>query len=99
LTQNCISSVGGSICRERHSLAVLVGGDRVADVDVLETGQADDVAGDAGGGRLAAVQAGVFEHLGDLGADAFAVAVFDHPHRVGQLDMAAENLPTAMRPT
>jgi hypothetical protein len=52
LTQNCISRVGGSIWVKGRAWAVLVGGDRVADVDVLEAGEADDVAGDAGSDSL-----------------------------------------------
>jgi hypothetical protein len=70
LTQNCISRVGGIDLREGQGVACFVGGEGVADVDVFEAGEADDVAGDGGLG-LAGAQAGELEDLGDLGADAF----------------------------
>ena len=54
--------------REGEGVARFVGGQRVTDVDVLEAGDADDVAGDGGLG-FASAEAGELEDLGDLGAD------------------------------
>jgi hypothetical protein len=52
-------------------VGVLVGGEGVADVDVFEAGESDDVAG-GGGFDLALAEAGEFKDFGDLGADFFS---------------------------
>jgi hypothetical protein len=78
--------------REGQGVLLLAGGKGVADVDILEAGEANDVAGD-GGLDLALAQAGELEDLGDLGPDLFAALGVAHDEdRIADLDDAAEDL-------
>ena len=55
-------------------MARFVGGERVTDIDVLETRETDDVTGDGAFGFTGA-ETGEFEDLGNFCADTFAVLV------------------------
>src|SRR6478609_4942917 len=77
---------------EGEGVLLFADGERVADVDVLEAGETDDVAGDRLL-NLALAEAGELENLGDLGADLLArFRVAHHEDRIANLDDAAEDL-------
>ena len=63
---------GGLDSHEGKGLTFRVGGEGLADVDVLETGKTDDVAGLAHGG-VGCLQTTVFEKFGHLGLHAGAI--------------------------
>ena len=81
---------------ELERRALLAIGQRLADVDILEATEADDVAG-AGVLGLDLLQAGVGEKRGDIRAFAAAVAM-NANDGVADRDAAANDPPKAMRP-
>ena len=86
LTPKIIDTVGSSIAIGGMAVGILGVGDRLADRDVLDAGQADDVAGRGLTSIIDALQALEREQLGDLGASAMEPSSLQTRDRVADLD-------------
>ena len=76
---------------EGQGVASFIGTDGVADIDVLNAGDADNVTGARARG-FGGAEASEFENLTNFSADAFAVRVTYHENGITKRGGAAENL-------